>query len=653
MKNPKNRILTALAMVTVGAAFTACSIDLLPLNDVTYDNYWTNKDEVESVVTACYGSMHDTQVIQRMIAWGESRSDNTRTGDPIDANLNFLMRGSLRTTNTICDWSPFYKAINYCNVLQLEAPKVKAKDPNYTESDYNTNIAETSFIRAYLYLTLIKTFRDVPFTLDAFMDDTQSFRLPQTKFEDILDALIADIELRKDLAPRRYTDQALNTGRVTRAAMYSLLAELYLWRASDYNLSKAQQNEYYGKCIECCDKVLAFKAQQYDENNIDGLDLRTVIDQEVYREYNYPLLAEETTVGVNNGGPAAYNSIFGEGAAFETIFELAFNYRSTHETNTAVNRMYGANTREQWMKASEKVMESAPSAQKYDLGSTLLFHVTSDYRCLTSFYFDKNGGASYIYKYVNAPSGAGSDNAYGRVGLAFTAPTSRASVERGSSTPNWILYRMTEIMLFRAEAEIEMANNLTNIDDEPANDETDNDENGDNDNQDGGDNDNVSDGDGDNTNGDGPEVARRKVTAVVNGADFLGDPEALLNDAYILISAVYRRSNPAVKMNSALAPSMPQTYDEFHNLLMMERRREFLFEGKRYFDLVRSARRQGNTRELREALTTKYSTAGQAVILKMYQMGFMYMPVYRDEIKRNPNLQQNECYLDELENTKN
>ena len=128
MKNPKNRILTALAMVTVGAAFTACSIDLLPLNDVTYDNYWTNKDEVESVVTACYGSMHDTQVIQRMIAWGESRSDNTRTGDPIDANLNFLMRGSLRTTNPIYDWSSFYKA---SNTLTLKLDKNIAKTENY------------------------------------------------------------------------------------------------------------------------------------------------------------------------------------------------------------------------------------------------------------------------------------------------------------------------------------------------------------------------------------------------------------------------------------------------------------------------------------------------------------------------------------------
>lgn len=622
-------------MVAVGVTFNACSIDVLPLNDVIYDNYWTNKDEVESVVTACYGAMKDEAVMTRMIAWGESRSDNTKVGDPIPSELNDLMKGRIKTTNPYCDWSAFYNAINLCNVLQVEAPKVMGSDPNYTESDYKTNLAETSFIRAYLYLTLIKTFRDVPFTLTPSTDDTQNYRLTQTKFEDVLDALIADMEARKDLAPKRYKDQELNTGRVTRAAMYSLLAELYLWRASDCNLDKGQQNEYYRQCIACCDQVLTLKAEQYDQNDIDGKDLRSLIDQKVYRKYGYPLLAEEVTPGINTRGPLAYNDIFGSGASYETIFEIAFNYLSTHENNPAVFNMYGSTTEQQWMRTSEQVMPIAPSNSSYDLSSTQLFHVPSDYRCLTSFYFEATGGASYIYKYVNAPSSAGTSLSYGKVGTTFTAPK-EAVITSSSHKPNWILYRMTEIMLFRAEAEIELANNLSAVVNPPT------------DGQDGG-----GDG-GDGDGGDeGASVARmHKTTKLVNGAS-LSSAEELQNDAYELISAVFLRSNPAVENAPNLAPSMPRTYDEFHRLLMQERRREFLFEGKRYFDLVRASRRAGNTRELRDAITTKFSEANRAVILKLYQMGFMYMPVRKREIMLNPNLQQNECYLDELENKKN
>ena len=100
------------------------------------------------------------------------------------------------------------------------------------------------------------------------------------------------------------------------------------------------------------------------------------------------------------------------------------------------------------------------------------------------------------------------------------------------------------------------------------------------------------------------------------------------------------------------APKQPQDYDGFHKLLMNERRREFLFEGKRFFDLVRSARRNGNTLELRQALQTKYGEAAPAVTIKLVQMGFMYLPVYKKEMKINPALVQNECYLDEEENKK-
>ena len=84
-----------------------------------------------------------------------------------------------------------------------------------------------------------------------------------------------------------------------------------------------------------------------------------------------------------------------------------------------------------------------------------------------------------------------------------------------------------------------------------------------------------------------------------------------------------------------------------------ERRREFLFEAKRYFDLVRSARRIGNTQEFRKAMASKYVDASPAVSAKMVQMDFLYMPVLKSEKKANPELEQNSCYLDEEENLKN
>ncbi|MCR5043564.1 MAG: RagB/SusD family nutrient uptake outer membrane protein [Bacteroidaceae bacterium] len=640
MKKIKNRILSAVALAVAGFGFSSCDIDLLPLNEVVYENFWTNKDDVESVVTACYGAFQTRDVVERMIVWGEDRSDNVQAGQDQSEDLRFLLKGSIKTTNGFCEWSPLYKVINYCNIAMYEAPQVMQKDPNYTESDYRVNKAECSFIRDYCYLTLIKTFRDVPFTFEPSLDDTQTYRLPQTKFEVVLDSLIKDIEACKDYAPLRNTNQTLkagvdntqNTGKVTRPAMYALLAELYLWRASDYNLSKDKQNEYYRKCIDCCDWVLAYKMQRYDEG-----DVKEDIDQEVYKDYGYPLLAEEVSVGHNENGPAATNAIFGTGASFETLFEITY-YNSalnrSYGSNAAVKNQYGESSRTQNVKAAEDLFETKPNSTD-NYSDTRLFSVPSDYRSIASFYYNEESGVSSIYKYMieRNRAGASSSTEYGSVGSSFTA--ARSSQSYRNTEPNWILYRLTEVMLFRAEAEIELAFNLDASEKEAEGENAE----GEQGEQDG--------------EGTGSEAGSkmRKASVLVRG-NSLTTADELKLDAFNLISAVYRRSNPVVQTKKQYAPEQPQTYDSFHKLLMNERRREFLFEGKRFYDLVRASRRAGNTQEMRQALATKYSEAGPAVAIKLIQMGFMYMPVARKEMKINPALVQNESYLDEDENKK-
>ena len=634
MKNIKNKIFSAATCVAVGFGFTSCNIDLLPLNEVVYENFWTNKDDVESVVASCYLGMQSEGYVKNIIVWGEGRSDNVQIGNSsnIPADLRYLLQGSIKTTNGFCNWANLYTVINRCNVVLAEAPRVAENDPNYTESDLHINIAECKFMRAYSYLTLIKTFKDVPFTFEASLDDNQNYRIPQTKFETILDALISDIEGCKNYAPNRYSNQLHNTGKITRVAMYSLLAELYLWRASDANLSKDQQNAYYRKCIENCDWVLNYKIQQYETNDYQGLDLRTVIDKEVYGEYGYPLLAEELTPGTNTRGPLATNTIFGEGNAFETIFEITFNYRGTQTVNKAIRDMYGESSDIQWMLTNEKVLETVPE-NSATYSDNKLFSVPSDYRSIASFYFNETSGGYNIYKYAvgNNRAGIATEN-YGRVGTSYIAST-RTQTFSHSNEPNWILYRIPEIMLFRAEAEIELAFNLDATAAESSESES-------------------PESSSESTPEAPGEAKVRKASVAISGSS-LSTPDDLKLDAFNLISAVYRRSNPMVKSQAKYAPAQPSDYSGYHKLLMNERRREFLFEGKRYFDLVRSARRAGNTIEFRAALTAKYSDAGAAVANKMVQLDFMYMPVAKSEMKVNPELIQNSCYLDELENTKN
>lgn len=621
--------MSAAALAAVGLSFSSCSMDLLPLNDVVLENYWTDKKDVESVVTSCYASMQENKYVEKMIVWGEDRSDNVKQGSKNNypADLKYLLQGSIKTTNGYLDWLPFYTTINRCNTVLYYAPQVAAKDPNYTSSDLRVTEAECKFIRSLSYLTLIKSFKNVPLVLDPSIDDTKDFQITQTPFEVVLDTLIKDINDCKDYAPRRYSDLEKNTGRVTRAAMYSLLAELYLWRASDANLTKDQQNEYYRKCIECCDFVTNFKIQQYEDNEWQGINLRDYVDKEVYSEYGYPLLAEERTVGTNQSGPLATNWIFLEGNAFETIFEIAYISGGTLKTNKDVSDHYGSSSSEQLVIANEKMLETVPKdGSTYD--DTKLFSVPSDYRSIASFYFNETNGGYNIYKYVLSTNYAGMQNSdYGSVGSKYTASKKTQSYNSNESM-NWIIYRLSEIMLFRAEAEMELAFNMSSAEDDSQNEQVE-------------------------EPTPAPSSSKMRKSSVALSGKNLSTPEELKQDAFNLISAVYRRSNPIVKNQAKYAPTMPTDHDAFVELLMNERRREFLFEGKRYFDLVRLSRREGNTRAFRKALSQKYGEAGASVAIKMVQMDFMYLPVSKKQMKVNPNLVQNPCYLDEEENQKN
>ena len=87
--------------------------------------------------------------------------------------------------------------------------------------------------------------------------------------------------------------------------------------------------------------------------------------------------------------------------------------------------------------------------------------------------------------------------------------------------------------------------------------------------------------------------------------------------------------------------------------MVFGRRRELLFEGKRYYDLVRRARREGSTTYVSGLLSSKFTQNASAMRIKMAMIEFLYMPFAEDELKRNPLLKQNPAYDKEKKNERN
>ena len=596
---------------------------ILPDNKTVDDDFWQKKSEVDAVVSTAYAQLRDETAIRNMIVWGDFRSDelNMTTGLPTGAAYRTALQQiyslNIETENAFTSWYPFYSAINYCNLVLEKAENVIAVDPDYTRGDYEANKAQALALRAFCYFYLTKVFHDIPVTPGAYMNSSADLNAPQATPDSVLTMCIRDLEeASKNAIPGNTYGDWRDKGYLNKDGINAVLADIYLWRAS-VNRDAAD----YQKCVDYCDAIIKAKKQAYEESG----QRRRWGEDDVEKDY---YLSDYDDM---------YSDLFGQNGqnADESIFELQF--RNSNAANRGLDQMYF------------RYNNASSNSYGYLKAAPLYGTVKSDG---SGIWFNNVDQRLYEYLYDATSSsveqfGVRKFVATVSAGVSNAADSHRDT--RSNMLQNWILYRLTEIMLFRAEAEIELAYNLENPDqeaeEEPEQEQTD-DENVDDEQ----DNDNS---EGDESSDDTEGTRMRKSSAMVYGNSLM-TPEELKEDAFNLISAVYCRSNPVVLNQSKdkFAPTMPQTYAAFHKLLMNERRREFLFEGKRFFDLVRASRRAGNTQELREALSTKFSEAGPAVAIKLIQMGFMYMPVFKDEMKINPALVQNECYLDEDENKK-
>jgi hypothetical protein len=79
-------------------------------------------------------------------------------------------------------------------------------------------------------------------------------------------------------------------------------------------------------------------------------------------------------------------------------------------------------------------------------------------------------------------------------------------------------------------------------------------------------------------------------------------------------------------------------------LVLREQQREFLFEGKRYYDLMRYARREKSPSVLVEFLSAKRAGSVMQIGPKSI-MDAIYLPVNSETLKRSSNLTQNPYFV--------
>jgi hypothetical protein len=571
-------IICAVAMT---APLTGCSdfLDILPMNEVVLENYWTEKGDVTSVVNSCYESLENGDCITRMGVWGELRSDNLRLGSNVPNEINEILKENLLPSNPMCSWARFYEAINRCNTVCYYAPQVQAIDPNYTEEEMRANVAEASALRALCYFYLIRTFRDVPYSTEAYTDDDQEMVLPATRFEAVLDSLINDLESVKGQAVRRYptTEPLYQTGRITQDAIYAMLCEMYLWKQD------------YARCIEYADLIIDSKKKMAEEirDNTKGGGISSSggssSNENFSRTNGFPLISEQVTTSYYGNlfdVLFAYDDYITQGNQ-EIIFQLIFNddpRGSSMPSNSAVGTFYGNSIVDRgYLAPSDYLVDDVAKSS----GRTVFEDKNKklDARLYENFDADRKCISKFVYRGVNIDASQTND-----IKTQYTSKWVDGSI--GS---NWIIYRLTDIMLMKAEA---LAQSLRDGSDQ----------------------------------------------------ETINYNTPILEQTFSIVNAINKRSVCQTNLADTLLASDYVTKVQMEGLVMRERQRELMFEGKRWYDLVRQSRRNGNTSELSQAALKKVTTGGSLIANKLSKMDAIYWPYNIDEMKVNNLLVQNPAF---------
>ena len=136
------------------------------------------------------------------------------------------------------------------------------------------------------------------------------------------------------------------------------------------------------------------------------------------------------------------------------------------------------------------------------------------------------------------------------------------------------------------------------------------------------------------------DVMLMEAEALVERNDTLKND---LRNAFNLTNAVYRRSNLAAADKDSLTFSSYGSQIKMREFVLLERQRELMLEGKRWFDLVRKARRDGTNGPMLDLAKRKYNKP-DAVKSKWIKPDMLYLPIYEEELKVNTLLKQNPEY---------
>lgn len=394
----KKIIITTLLIGSLGLSSCSDYLDILPNDKQTTDMFWKSAEDVESILSEAYSSMRTC--IPSMITWGEVRGGSILAfSDPKEIMIQDFQ---ILSDNPKVAWADFYKVIGMANSVLKYAPGVMEEDASYKEAQMKSHLTEAYFIRGLMYLYLVRNFKEVPLITEPYVDDEMPNDIAKSSEAAIIEQIKNDVKAALDTnaAKERYEENWANKGRATKWALYALMAETCLW-AEDYQ-----------GCVEYANLLIHANS-----------GVRPVF------------ISSPSQWFMNFYTQEGYGSN-------ESIFELMFNADLPSGTNGNTPTKHLTFVTD----AAPKYLFSEPMTQRIQAECD-----ASSVRSLWgSVALDAN---NLIATNTNYPQNAA---IWKYVGMGVEDIKAGRAGSGNDSDANWIIYRMADVMLMKAEALIRM-----------------------------------------------------------------------------------------------------------------------------------------------------------------------------------------------------
>jgi hypothetical protein len=235
-----------LSLLTFAALTFSCkkTFDIKPEDQVDISQNYRNVYDANAAVTGIYGKL--LGIAKQYVVLNELRADLMDVTTNADQYLKEINTHNVTAGNPYADPRPFYEIIINCNDV-LKNFDLMVQDKRMSSADYAQRYSDIAAVRTWLYLQLGIHFGTIPYVTDALANVTDlndASKFPRLTFDQLIDKLIATMTALPylDVYSTTVTGTGNNASPVTTVDSYNtqnffinkycLLGDLYLWKGN-------------------------------------------------------------------------------------------------------------------------------------------------------------------------------------------------------------------------------------------------------------------------------------------------------------------------------------------------------------------------------------------------------------------------------------